>query len=215
MSFKDLSKSLVDSVNEVVVKSNQHRENFTKKIFEQGLKMFNANNINDLSETEQKMLYSWAFNAINESSCGCSDVAEDDMPDDSVYHKTESSVSEDTTTEDTDDLKENVILTPDQLHTNTAVGVRDVNKAMPIHADVLKDSSPMDGKTEYRLFVQFNTNTLPIIVPPVTLPGAPSVEALKQVVEGLPYYGEAIQNALVNATDVPASQPQFKGNDRA
>lgn len=104
---------------------------------------------------------------------------------------------------------------PDELATNGAVGVTDASKQHPIHADVLKDSSPADGTTEYRLFAQFNTNTLPQIVPPVTLPGAPTIEALRDIVEGLPWYCEVCERALADASDLPHQRTEHAGVDTA
>lgn len=92
---------------------------------------------------------------------------------------------------------------PDEYATNGAVGVTDASQQLPVHADVLKDSSPQDGTTEYRLFAQFNTNTLPQIVPPVTLPGAPTIDALRDIVEGLPWFCDVCERALANASDLP------------
>lgn len=109
-------------------------------------------------------------------------------------------------------LNENVAIAPHELATNGAVGVSDADAQMPVHVDVLKDSNPVDGSHEYRLFVQFNTNGMPSIVPPVTLPGAPTVESLRDIVEGLPYYGEAVEKALSEASDIPHERPEHKGS---
>lgn len=97
-------------------------------------------------------------------------------------------------------LKENVAQSPDELSTNGAVGVTDPSAQMPVHVDVLRDSDPVSGNHEYRLFVQFNTNGLPTIIPSPVLPGAPTIDALREIVEGLPYYGEAVERALAAAT---------------
>ena len=64
----------------------------------------------------------------------------------------------------------------------------------------MRDSDPVSGNHEYRLFVQFNTNGLPTIIPSPVLPGAPTIEALREIVEGLPYYGEAVERALQAAS---------------
>jgi hypothetical protein len=107
------------------------------------------------------------------------------------------------------DIYEGVELDADEIATNGAVGVTDAEEQLPVHADVLRDSSPVDGKTELRLFVQFNTNTLPIIVPPVTLPGAPTLDALRDVVEALPFFCDVCERALAAAADLPHEQPQY------
>ena len=108
-------------------------------------------------------------------------------------------------------LKESVALEADEIATNGAVGVTDADEQLPVHADVLRDSSPVDGKTEFRLFVQFNTNTLPLIVPPVTLPGAPTIDALRDVVEGLPFFCDVCERALSVASDSPHEEPSHNG----
>lgn len=109
------------------------------------------------------------------------------------------------------DIYEGVSLDADEIATNGAVGVTDAEEQLPVHADVLRDSSPVDGKTELRLFVQFNTNTLPVIVPPVTLPGAPTLDALRDIVEGLPFYCDVCERALSAAADLPHESPNHVG----
>ena len=96
-------------------------------------------------------------------------------------------------------LKENVALSADDIATNGAVGVGDASLATPKHADVIKDSSPLDGTSQYRMLVQFATNTGTQIVPSASLPGAPTVEALREIVEGLPYFNDVMDAALTNA----------------
>jgi len=63
------------------------------------------------------------------------------------------------------------------------------------------------------MLVQFPTNARSMIVPPPHMPGAPSVEALKTVVEGLPFFGSVVEDALTAAADMPVKQPQFKGQN--
>jgi hypothetical protein len=109
------------------------------------------------------------------------------------------------------DIYEGISLDADEIATNGAVGVTDADEQLPVHADVLKDSTPVEGKTEYRLFVQFNTNTLPVIVPPVTLPGAPTIDALRDIVEGLPFFCDVCERALSAAADLPHESPKHSG----
>lgn len=101
-------------------------------------------------------------------------------------------------------LNESISIAPDELATNGAVGVRDVDSALPIHADVLRDSNPVDGSTELRLFVQWPTNVLPQIIPPPTLPGAKTLDALRELCSALPYYSGVIESALTAAAEVPS-----------
>jgi hypothetical protein len=112
-----------------------------------------------------------------------------------------------------DDIYEGVSLDADEIATNGAVGVTDAEEQLPVHADVLRDSSPVDGKTELRLFVQFNTNTLPVIVPPVTLPGAPTLDALRDIVESLPFFCDVCERALAAAADLPHESPSHAGEN--
>jgi len=94
-------------------------------------------------------------------------------------------------------MNESVAIASDELATNGAVGCTDADSQMPVHADVLKDSSPIDGKAELRLFLQFNTNSLPIIIPPAVLPGAPDINSLREIVEDLPVFCDVVEKALV------------------
>lgn len=308
MSIKNLPKSLIDSVIEVVTDSNDKQAKLFDKIVSEGMKKFGIKDVSTISEEELKALYAWTQIKLTESSCSCGhDLSEDDMPGDSVYHKNDDenaakkkeidedekankdhdgdgevetssqeylgardkaikSAMKETTYNDSvkegrmpsavikhkqklahmpdaefaklyshmndeklksmawghgygkDSLQyvnkmlrgknelnklkitENVAIAPHELATNGAVGVTDPTTQMPIHADVLKDSNPVDGSHEYRLFVQFNTNGLPVIIPSPVLPGAPTVDALREIVEGLPYFGDTIERALQTAS---------------
>lgn len=221
MSLKDLPKSLVETVTQIVTKSFDQSANQKKKIISEGLKSFGVKSVADLSEEQRKMLYSWAQKRLDEASCGCSEtsdmVKEDDMPGDEVFHK-----NDDENAEKKKDLGENadkeesvtesISIKPHEVAVNGAVGCLDANTQKPVHADVLRDSSPVDGTHEYRLFVQFNTNTMPVIVPPVVLPGAPTIDALRDVVEGLPFFCDVCERALSNASDVPHERPEHQGS---
>lgn len=103
------------------------------------------------------------------------------------------------------ELKENIAIEPDDVATNTAVAVGNSMNAQPKHADVLKDSSPTEGKKEYRLLLQYATNGDTYggaphkgthIYPAMSLPGADSLDALKSIVEGMPFYNKVVEKAL-------------------
>lgn len=245
-SIKDISKSLVAAVSDVVSKSSDRRAKLEKTVFSEALKKFNVSSASKLAEHDKKAFYAYVQTQLTEAECSCDSMDEDDMPGDEIYHKSgdkdaekkknlgenedeEDSSVEAPDSEEKDDLEERCWdgykptpgvkayepgscvkedVDPDELSTNGAVGVTDASKQFPVHADVLKDSSPVDGTTEYRLFAQFNTNTLPQIVPPVTLPGAPTVEALRDIVEGLPWFCDACETALFNASDLPHQRPE-------
>jgi len=217
MSLKDLSKSLIDFVEEISSQSDNNHQKQTSKLLEQGLKKFGVKSVDDLAENDQKALHAWVQIQLTESSCVCdSDITEDYMHGDSVYHKDDDESAEKKTEIDEENedssIEESIALSADEIATNGAVGVTDPETQHPVHADVLKDSS-VDGKHEYRLFVQFNTNTLPIIVPPVTLPGAPTINALRTVVEGLPFFCDVCEKALASAVDVPHERPDHLGSN--
>lgn len=298
-SIRNLPKSLINDVSDVLTKSQQSQIITKKKIFSEGLKRFGASSISELSESDVKAFYSWVQSKLQEASCGCEeDVTEDDMPGDAPFHKhgdeegekkkeideedledtvvaesisssTKSKIAahlsklastprgkdranvanqilnlmgKDSSTKGTkfekafgkvlplatqysasasdlekavekalSSLNESIALDADEIATNGAVGVTDADEQLPVHADVLRDSDPVDGKTQFRLFVQFNTNTLPLIVPPVTLPGAPTLDALRDVVEGLPFYCDVCERALSSASDLPHEEPTHSG----
>jgi hypothetical protein len=240
-SIKDISKSLISAVSEVVSKSSETRTKLKKTLFSEALKKFKVSSASELSEQDKKAFYAYVQNQLTEADCSCDSMDEDDMPGDEVYHTAgdedakkkkelgenedeEDSSVEATDAEEKDDLEERCWdgykptpgvkayekgscvkegADPDELATNGALGVTDASKQLPVHADVLRDSSPVDGTTEYRLFAQFNTNTLPQIVPPVVLPGAPTVDALRDIVEGLPWFCDVCERALADASDSP------------
>ena len=95
---------------------------------------------------------------------------------------------------------------------SSAIGHR-LSAEAPKHVDVLKDSDILSGSHTYRLLVQF-VNGRPEILPPLVLPGAPSVEALIDIAQALPDSNGAIARALADALDVPSERPEHKGNDR-
>lgn len=139
------------------------------------------------------------------------DVRTSDLAKTAVQNSWREEAEDETKCEEAD-ITEAIAIAPDQLAHNKAVGVRDATKAHPVQADVIRDSSPLNGTTEFRMLVQFPTNERCVIVPPPTLPGAPSVAALKEVVEGLPYYCETITRALDAAASAPHNEPNFKGD---
>lgn len=216
-SIKELSKSLIDAVTEVVTDSIKVKSNVEKTLAAEGLRKFGVSEVSRLSEEDRKRYYSWLQLKLQEASCGCGeDVTEDDMPGDAPFHKDgeeDAEKKKDLGEEDSEDdgLSESVALEADEIATNGAVGVTDADEQLPVHVDVIRDSNPQSGTTEYRLFAQFNTNTLPQIVPPVVLPGAPTLDALRDVVEGLPWYCDECARALADAADVPHERPEHSG----
>lgn len=230
MSFKTLPESLVSSVSEVLSKSIQDDFQLINKIVEEGLSQFGVSSTEELSEQQKKEFFSWTkkklqsekdAKLLGECDCesGIEQTEEEEKASDLAKTAFHNSWKEDTTTNTTEDcgkehkdITENIAIAPDQLASNGAVGVRDSAQRTPVHADVLRDTSVVENKTEYRMLVQFPTNERSTIVPPVTLPGAPSVSALREIVEGLPYFCECMQKALENAQDVPHNQPAFRGD---
>jgi hypothetical protein len=206
MPINDLPKSLIDSVVDVVTKSAETQNKLLEKIVLEGLKKFGATSVAELSEGDQKALHAWTQIRLNEVACSCgSDIEEDDMPGDAPFHKDgdedgekKKELDEDES-EDKTELKENIALGSDEIATNGAVGVADATLALPKHADVLHDTDPYTGITQYRLLLQYATNEGTRIYPPVGLPGAASIAELRTLVEGLPEFNEAVDAALVNA----------------
>ena len=107
------------------------------------------------------------------------------------------------------DVKEGIETDPEDIATNGAVGVTDPEEQMPVAVDVIKEVDTEGGdkrEVHYRLFVQFNVNDLPKIVPPPSLPGAKSIEDLRDLVSGLPYYGEKVEDALASASEAEVAK---------
>ena len=109
-------------------------------------------------------------------------------------------------------VKEGIETEPEDIATNGAVGVTDPEKQMPVHVDVLKDRHHNKDELQYRLFVQFNVNDIPKIVPPPALPGASSIEELRELVSGMSWYGQEVEDALTNALDIPSEDPSISGD---
>lgn len=156
-----------------------------------------------------------------------SGLEEDDMPGDAVYHDDGDESSGKKKEMDEDDkadkdhdgtgevetssaeylgsrdkaikkaMSEQIALGADEIATNGAVGVGNALLAQPKHADVIHDTDPYSGVTQYRLLLQYATNEGTRIYPPVSLPGAASIADLRTLVEGLPEFNEAIDAALV------------------
>jgi hypothetical protein len=287
MPINDLPKSLVDSVIEVVTKSEENHNTTIQRIVSEGLAHFGVTCISELSEGDQKALHAWTQIRLAEEGCSCGsqEVEEDDMPGDAPFHKDgdedgeekkdlgesvvlskskvtslikttfgsstkladydlgldgevyfdfeakkinasvsevlgrgweaevrlNSNASKETTVKDktvegllkkisTSKLNESVALEADEIATNGAVGVADATQALPKHADVIQDTDPYTGTTQYRLLIQYATNNGTQIYPPVSLPGAVSVADLRTLVQGLPEFNEAIDQALVHAS---------------
>lgn len=205
MPINDLPKSLVDSVIDVVTKSEETYNNTVQKIISEGLTHFGVSCVTELSEADQKALHAWTQIRLAEADCSCgTDVEEDDMPGDAPFHKDGDEAGEKKKEideeESEDELKESIALSADEIATNGAVGVGDATLALPKHADVIHDTDPYTNTTQYRLLIQYATNEGTRIYPPVSLPGAASVAELRTLVEGLPEFNEALDSALVNAS---------------
>jgi len=113
-------------------------------------------------------------------------------------------------------LGENIAIDPSDLASSeprSAIGQR--NSEMPKHVDIVKedDFRPISAggtRTEgYRLLLQYSTNTRPQFVPELSLPAAPTLEALSAMIPGSAEVVEAIANAL----NLPHLRPAYKGNE--
>jgi hypothetical protein len=220
MGLKDLPNSLVTAVAEVVSKSAEAKQRLAEKILDEAILRFGVTSVNELTEHELKTIHDWVQNqydlrsSLFEATCGCDSektVSEDDMPGDASFHKDGDESAEkkkEIDEEDSEDaLKESVALFADEIATNGAVAVGDASLALPKHADVIRDSSPLEGTHEYRLLIQFVTNEGTQIVPPTSLPGSPTVSELRTLVAGLPYYNEKIEDALLAAEAIFGEAP--------
>lgn len=120
------------------------------------------------------------------------------------------------------ELKESIAFEPDEIETNNAVAVGNAMAAEPVHADIIKDSNA-EGKFEYRLLLQYATGGeiflgAPYegthIYPPMSMPGAPSLDVLKDMIEAMPFYNEEVEKAIENAINIPSTEPRFKSADQ-
>lgn len=250
MSLRDLPKSLIDAVCEVVVDSTEKHQKLVAQLRAEGLQRFGVKRESQLTESDQKALYAWIQTRLHEASCGCEhDVAkEDHMPGDEVLYNKDGEIKKQMDEDDTADkdydgdgevesgsdeylgsrdkaikaamkneedseddveLSENVAIGASELATNGAVGVANAALAKPKHADVIRDTDPTTGVTEYRLLLQYATNEGTRIYPPTNLPGARSVADLRSLVDGLPDFNEAVDSALVHASTMNESYEQI------
>lgn len=108
------------------------------------------------------------------------------------------------------ELKEAIAIEPEDVATNGAVAVGNSMEAQPKHADVIKDSVPTQGKVEYRVLLQYATNgdtyggaphKSTHIYPAMSLPGASSIDALRSIVESMPFYNKVVEKALEAAKE--------------
>jgi len=83
----------------------------------------------------------------------------------------------------------------------------------PKHVDIIKDIDVVSGINTYRLLINY-VNGRPEIIPSVDLPGAPSVEALADLVSGFEDVDGVINQAIADALDVPSERPVYRGNDK-
>lgn len=203
-TIRDLPKSLVDAASEVITTARTAHLELKEKTLADGLKYLGVSSKENLTEQQANSLYAWMLARLQEATCVSGEPSIKQSPID----------ARDTPVVDSNQdlsLSEEIALDADEVATNGALGVTDAMTQLPIHADVLRDSSPVEGTTEFRLFVQFNTNTLPIIIPPVTLPGAPTLDSLRGIVEGLPFFCAVCEKALADAADIPHERPEHRG----
>jgi len=118
---------------------------------------------------------------------------------------------------------ESIAFEPDEIATNKAVAVGSAMSADPIAADIIKDSVTTKGAVEYRLLLQYATGGeiflgAPYegthIYPPTSMPGASSIEMLRDMIEAMPFYNKVVEKALDKALTPPSTDPMFMGNDK-
>lgn len=88
MSLRDLPKSLIDAVCEVVSTSTEQRQKLVNDLRVEGLRRFGVKRESQLTEADQKALHAWVQIKLDEASCGCGeDIAQEDhMPGDEVLY---------------------------------------------------------------------------------------------------------------------------------
>jgi hypothetical protein len=90
MSLRDLPKSLIDAVCEVISDSTEKRQKLASDLRAEGLRRFGVKRESQLIEADQKALYAWVQIKLDEASCGCGEdlAKEDHMPgDEALYNK--------------------------------------------------------------------------------------------------------------------------------
>lgn len=100
------------------------------------------------------------------------------------------------------ELKEAIAIEPDEVATNGAVAMGNVDEAKPIHADVLRDASSETGKNEFRLLLQYATKDAVKIYPSMDMPASSTVAALKATAESMPFYNTEVETALKLAMEM-------------
>lgn len=95
---------------------------------------------------------------------------------------------------------------------SSAIGHRREVEA-PKHADVILDTDILKDARTFRLMVQY-PNARPEFIPSVELPGAPSLEALGELVSEMNDPDGVISKAIAEAMDLPSQRPEYIGNDK-
>lgn len=116
------------------------------------------------------------------------------------------------------EVKEGVAISPSEVAStepNSAVGVRNSGSEAPKHVDIVRETDmrptgPEGVKTEgFRLLIQYATNKRSEFVPELSLPAAPSIEALLALAPG----SAEVVSAIMAALDEPHNRPQFSGQN--
>lgn len=109
MSFKSLSKSLVDACAEVFSERNTSHENMKAYYMAEGLKKFGVKRETQLSEEDRIALHSWVQTVIAEA-CSCGDYSEHHMPGDDIFYANDGEMKKDLGEEDEEDIAISEIL---------------------------------------------------------------------------------------------------------
>lgn len=111
-------------------------------------------------------------------------------------------------------LEEGISIPPSglaSLEPCSAIGARQTPEIAK-HVDVICDTDALNSTKTYRLLVQY-PNGRPEFIPPLSLPAAPSLELLLDIVAELPD-SEMLIQAVAQAAVLPSDLAQYKGNDR-
>jgi hypothetical protein len=177
--------------------------------------------LGELSPEEKKDL----FNKVDSQVKAKNEEAGKDYDGDGEVESSEDEYlgSKDAAIKNAMSVSESIAFEPDEIATNKAVAVGSAMGADPIAADVIRDVVTTQGKVEYRLLLQYATGGeiflgAPYegthIYPPTSMPGASSIEMLRDMIEAMPFYNKVVENALEKAITPPSTDPMFMGNDK-
>ncbi len=219
MSFKDIPQGLVDAVNEVVLTEDDMPNDgvYHKDGNEDGPKKQELDDDCGLLPGERETMGESAppdpkiEQWIKDNKDNFKNEYGEEKGEEVLYAKAWDMYNK------KESVNENIAIPPSELanpEPRSAIGQR--TSAPPKHVDVVQedDFRPTSAEglhsTGYRLLIQYSTNERPEFWPPLSLPAAPTLEALGAMCPG----DVECSEALARAASRPCNDPHFKGNDR-